>query len=121
MGHLRHFISIGHSASLHADHQGKNLQSPLLGDRYIGFRLLGSLRSHNMPLVSPDCLQLGPLAEGILRRRDGDRDLFRRLEHASRHMGGVSASSEYLEAAYEQTEEVGCYSMLRSRISVSTC
>lgn len=43
------------------------------------------------------------------------------MEHACRHMGGVSPTSEYLEAAYEQTEEVGCYSMLRARISVSTC
>ena len=42
------------------------------------------------------------------------------MEHASRHMGGVSATSDYLEAAYEQTEEVGCYSMLRAWISVST-
>lgn len=72
MGHLRHFISIGHSTSLHANYQYENLQAPLLGHRYIGFRLLGSLRFHNMPLVPSDCLQLEPLAGGILWRRDGD-------------------------------------------------
>ena len=72
VGLLRYFIPIGHPASLHADHQDENLQSPLLGHRYIGFRLLGSLRSHNMPLVSSNCLQLEPLAEGILWGRNGN-------------------------------------------------